>query len=69
MGGAVYAEGDGRIERPHEPDILLRFMALAQQRARYWPLATHQATVGDISTVGKPLRLLPDLSRGGHSAP
>ena len=62
MGGAAYAEGDGRIERPHEPDILLRFMALAQQRAASQLLAPPQATVGDVSSVGKGLRQLPDLS-------
>ena len=55
MGGAVYAEGDGRIERPHEPDILLRFMALAQQRAASQLLAPPQATVGDVSPVRKGL--------------
>ena len=69
MGGAAYAEGDGRIERPSEPDLLLKLVAQGQQGARYWHLAAHQATVGDISTVGKPLRLLPDLARGGCIAP
>ena len=62
MGGAAYAEGDGRIERPHEPDILLRFMALAQQRAASQLLAPPQATVGDVSPVRKGLSKYLHLS-------
>ena len=62
MGGAVYAEGDGRIERPPEPGLLLNLVALAQQRAASQLLAPPQATVDDVSPVGKGLRQLPDLS-------
>ena len=69
MGGAAYAEGDGRIERPPEPDLLLKLVAQRQQGARYLAPGNPPATVGDISTVGKPLRLLPDLARGGCIAP
>ena len=69
MGGAAYAEGDGRIERPPEPDLLLKFMALAQQLAASQLLAPPKATVDDVSSAGKPLRDFPDLSRGGHTAP
>ena len=32
-----------------------------QRVARYWHLAPHQATVGDVSSVGKGLRQFPDL--------
>ena len=69
MGGAAYAEGDERIERPPEPGLLLNLVAQGQQGAVSQLLLAPLATVGDVSTVGKPLRLLPDLSRGGHSAP
>ena len=61
MGGTAYAECDGRIERPPEPDLLLKLVAQAQQGARYWRLAAHRARVDDVSSSGKPLPELPDL--------
>ena len=62
MGGAAYAEGDGRIERPPEPGLLLNLVAQGQQGAVSQLLLAPLATVGDVSSVGKGLRQLPDLS-------
>ena len=53
MGGAAYAECDGRIERPPEPGLLLNLVALAPQRAASQLLAPPQATMGDVSSGGK----------------
>ena len=48
----------GRLRRG---DFLPRFASKGQQRAGYWRVAPHQATVGDVSSVGKGLRQFPDL--------
>ena len=62
MANAGKAKRAEEIERPPEPDLLLKLMAQAQQGARYWPGWPHQATVGDVSPVGKGLSKFLHLS-------
>ena len=55
MGGAAYAECDGRIERPPEPGLLLKLVAQGQQGAASQLLLAPLATVGDVPSGGKGL--------------
>ena len=57
----MYTASCGRKEGLWRPRDLPQFENNGQQRAGYWHLAPHQATVGDVSSVGKGLRQFPDL--------